>query len=170
MAAWLTFKVFLDYLGKIMRLTRQTNYAVRILMYCAATRGLSNVADIAEFYGISEAVLFKILQALNGAGFLETVRGRSGGIRLSRPADEIGLGEVIRAVEENFAMAECFDGGPSSCPLVTSCGFNEALGRALGAFFSVLDEYTIADLTNNRRNIHVLLQLEAGKDEPLLSG
>ncbi len=150
-----------------MRLTRQTNYAVRILMYCAATTDLSKVADIAEFYGISETFLFKILQALNGAGLVETVRGRSGGIRLARPPEEIRLGEVIRAVEDNFAMAECFQDGPSNCPLVTSCGFNEALNRALEGFFAVLDEYTISDLTDNRRNIHVLLQLEAGKDEPL---
>jgi len=151
-----------------MRLTRQTNYATRILMYCAATKDLSKVADIAEFYGISEAFLFKILKVLIASGFLETVRGRSGGIRLSRPADQIGLGEVIRAVEDNFAMAECFESGASRCPLVTNCGLNEALSRALGAFFDVLDDYTIADLTNNRRNIHVLLQLEAGKDEPLV--
>ncbi|HSM43203.1 MAG TPA: iron-responsive transcriptional regulator RirA [Afifellaceae bacterium] len=152
-----------------MRLTRQTNYAVRILMYCAASKDLSRVADIAEFYGISEAFLFKILQALNGSGFLETVRGRAGGIRLAVPPEEIRLGAVIRAVEDNFALAECFDGGPSDCPLVTSCGFNEALSRALDGFFAVLDEYTIADLTNNRRNIHVLLQLDAGKDEPLVT-
>ncbi|HMB48803.1 MAG TPA: iron-responsive transcriptional regulator RirA [Afifellaceae bacterium] len=151
-----------------MRLTRQTNYAVRIMMYCAASKDLSKVADIAEFYGISETFLFKILQVLNGSGLLETVRGRSGGIRLAKPADEIRLGEVIRAAEENFNMAECFDDGVSNCPLVTSCGHNEALSRALDAFFAVLDEYTIADLTDNRRNIHVLLQLDAGKNDPLL--
>ncbi|WP_424981731.1 iron-responsive transcriptional regulator RirA [Maritalea sp. S77] len=144
-----------------MRLTKQSNYAVRILMYCASNDSLSKIADIAEFYDISETFLFKILQILNNAGFVETVRGRHGGIKLKRDSAEIGLGEVIRATEDNFDMAECFDLESNTCPLIGSCGFNHALHRALTAFFDVLDEYTIADLTDNRRNIRVLLELDS---------
>jgi len=151
-----------------MRLTKQSNYAVRILMYCASNDGLSRIADIAEFYKISETFLFKILQVLNHGGFVETVRGRHGGIRLSRPASEMKLGEVVRSTEDNFALAECFEGGDDiACPLTGTCGLNHALHRALVAFLNVLDEYTIEDLTDNRRNINVLLQLEmAMKDAP----
>ncbi len=151
-----------------MRLTKQSNYAVRILMYCASNEGLSRIADIAEFYKISETFLFKILQVLNHSGFVETVRGRHGGIKLKRPAAEMKLGDVVRATEDNFALAECFEGGDDiNCPLTGTCGLNHALNRALVAFLNVLDEYTIEDLTDSRRNINVLMQLElAMKDAP----
>ncbi len=152
-----------------MRLTKHTNYAIRMLMYCDGNDGLSRVSSIAGFYNISEQFLLKILQSLTKGGFVETVRGRNGGIRLARPAGEIGLGEVVRATEENFALAECFDGGEDACPLVSSCGLNQALNEALLAFLGVLDRYTIADLTNNERNLHVLMQLDAAKHVPLNS-
>ncbi len=93
-----------------MRLTRQTNYAVRMLMYCAAnTDGLSRVPDIARSYSVSELFLFKILQPLVAGGFVQTVRGRNGGIRLAKPAGEITLLDIVRTTEDNFAMAECFE-------------------------------------------------------------
>ncbi|PCH46461.1 MAG: iron-responsive transcriptional regulator [Hyphomicrobiales bacterium] len=152
-----------------MRLTKQTNYAIRMLMYCDSSKGLSRVSSIANFYSLSEQFLLKILQVLTKSGLMESVRGRNGGIRLARPASEIGLGEVVRITEENFELAECFQDGDASCPLVTSCGLNHALSKALNAFFAVLDEYTLADLTNNERNLHVLLQLEASKNIPLES-
>ena len=150
-----------------MRLTRQTNYAVRILMFCASNPGLSRVAQIAEFYAISEPFLFKILQALTKSGFIETVRGRSGGIRLAMPADEIRLGRVVRDIEDNFDLVECFQPGDAECPLISSCGMSEALRDALDAFFAVLDGFTIADLTDKQRNIGILARLELLKSEPL---
>lgn len=152
-----------------MRLTKQTNYAIRMLMYCDSNEGLSRVSSIAAFYSLSEQFLLKILQVLTKSGLVESVRGRNGGIRLARPANEIGLGEVIRITEESFELAECFQDGEATCPLITSCGLNQALSKALAAFFAVLDEYTLADLTNNKRNLHVLLQLEASKNIPLES-
>jgi len=152
-----------------MRLTKQTNYAIRMMMYCDSNDGLSRVSDIAGFYNLSEQFLLKILQILTKAGFVESIRGRNGGIRLALPAEELGLGEIIRVTEDNFAMAECFEGGENVCPLVNSCGLNQALSEALNAFFKVLDGYTIADLTNNKRNLHVLLQLDAAKHVPLNS-
>ena len=152
-----------------MRLTKQTNYAIRMMMYCDSNEGLSRVKSIAGFYNLSEQFLLKILQVLTKAGLVDSVRGRNGGIRLARPAGEIGLGEIVRATEENFALAECFEAGETECPLVSSCGLNQALSEALGAFFKVLDGYTLADLTNNKRNLHVLLQLEASMHIPLNS-
>lgn len=144
-----------------MRLTRQTNYAVRMLMYCAAdSANLSRIPDIAKAYSVSELFLFKILQPLAKAGIMQTVRGRNGGVRLARPANEITLLDVVKTTEDNFAMAECFENDASECPLVDSCGLNSALRRALNAFFEVLSEYTIEDLVKARPDINALLGLD----------
>jgi Rrf2 family iron-responsive transcriptional regulator len=143
-----------------MRLTRQSSYAVRTLMYCAVNAPeLSRVADIARAHSISELFLFKLIKPLVEAGLIETVRGRHGGIKLGRPAAEITLLDCIRLTEENFALAECFEGGDVNCPLVSNCDLNAALGEALGAFFSVLESYTIADLAGKRRSIRARLGL-----------
>jgi len=143
-----------------MRLTRQTNYAIRILMYCAANEGrLSRIPDIAQAYSLSDLFLFKILQPLVEAGFVQTVRGRNGGVKLAKPAEDITLFDVVRVTEENFAMAECFE-SDTECPLVDGCGLNEALRKALGAFFEVLASYTIRDLVDARPNMRDLLGLD----------
>ena len=144
-----------------MRLTRQTNYAIRMLMYCAANSDeLSRVADVARSYSVSELFLFKILQPLVSAGIVETVRGRNGGIRLARPAADISLLEVVRVTEESFAMAECFENDEADCPLVDSCSLNSALREALGAFFNVLARYSIQDLVHSRPEISFLLGID----------
>ncbi|WP_037085318.1 iron-responsive transcriptional regulator RirA [Neorhizobium vignae] len=144
-----------------MRLTKQTNYAVRMLMYCAANEGhLSRIPEIARAYGVSELFLFKILQPLNKAGLVETVRGRNGGVRLGRAADRITLFDVIKVTEDSFAMAECFEEGVAECPLVDSCGLNAALRKALNAFFDVLAQYTIDDLVKARPQINFLLGID----------
>lgn len=152
-----------------MRLTRQSSYAIRTLIYCAVNEpGLSRVADIAKAHGISELFLFKLIKPLVEGGLIETVRGRRGGLKLGRPADDITLLDTIKLTEENFAMAECFEGGDVSCPLVDACDVNSALREALGAFFEVLDSYTIADLAKKRRNIRDLLGLSYEEMEPVL--
>lgn len=144
-----------------MRLTRQTNYAIRILMYCAANEGrLSRIPEIAAAYSVSELFLFKILQPLVEAGLVQTVRGRNGGVRLGKPATEITLFDVVRVTEESFAMAECFERDATDCPLIDSCGLNEALRKALGAFFEVLESYTIDDLVKTRPAMRSLLGIE----------
>jgi Rrf2 family transcriptional regulator, iron-responsive regulator len=145
-----------------MRLTKQTNYAVRMLMYCAANNEqLSRIPEIAKAYGVSELFLFKILQPLNKAGLVETVRGRNGGVRLGRPAEKITLFDVVKVTEDSFAMAECFeDDGDVDCPLIDSCGLNSALRKALNAFFDVLTEYTIDDLVKARPQINFLLGID----------
>ena len=143
-----------------MRLTRQSSYAVRTLIYCAVNApGLSRVADIARAHSISELFLFKLIKPLVENGLLETVRGRHGGIRLGRPAADITLLDTIRLTEESFALAECFEGGDVTCPLVSNCDLNGALGEALSAFFAVLESYTIADLADKRRSLRLRLGL-----------
>lgn len=144
-----------------MRLTRQTNYAVRILMYCAANKDrLSRIPEIASAYTVSELFLFKILQPLVEAGLVQTVRGRNGGVRLGRPADEISLFDVVRVTEDSFAMAECFENDAVECPLVDSCGLNAALREALNAFFAVLARHSIADLAAARPDLRHVLGLD----------
>lgn len=145
-----------------MRLTRQTNYAIRILMYCGANQGrLSRIPEIASAYGVSELFLFKILQPLVEHGMVETVRGRNGGVRLGKPASDITLFDVVRVTEDNFAMAECFEKDATDCPLVDSCALNEALRKALGAFFEVLESYTIENLVESKSNVRSLLGIES---------
>lgn len=145
-----------------MRLTKQTNYAVRILMYCAANEGrMSHIPEIARAYGMSEPFLFKVLQLLNHAGLVETSRGRNGGVRLGRSAAKISLFDVVKVTEDGFLMAECFeDGGSTNCPLVGNCGLNSALSEALEAFFSVLRQHSILDLVTSRPDISSLLGIK----------
>lgn len=143
-----------------MRLTQQTSYSIRVLLYCAAnTSDNSRIRDIAATYGISELHLFKIMHVLVESGFVETIRGRNGGIRLARPASEISIGAVVRATESNFYLTDCFDQTNRDCPLVDACGVNRILSEALAAFFSVLDRYTIADVAHDRSQLRGLLEL-----------
>ncbi|WP_455479819.1 iron-responsive transcriptional regulator RirA [Bartonella sp. B23] len=130
-----------------MRLTKQTNYALRMLMYCADNQeSLSQIPEIAKAYAISEFFLFKILQQLVEAGFIKTVRGRNGGVKLAKPAAEISVADVVKVTEDNFYMAECFNTAESNCPLIDFCGLNTALQKALNAFFDVLSVISLADL------------------------
>lgn len=147
-----------------MRLTRQTNYAIRALMYCAASDGGHvRVSDIAGAYAISELFLFKIIQPLVEAGMVETLRGRNGGIRLAKPAAQITLLDVVKVTEDSFAMAECFESGDIDCPLIDACGLNVALRKALNAFFDVLSQYTIEMLVKERPNMRALLGFDLAK-------
>ncbi len=150
-----------------MRLTKQTNYAVRILMYCAANSDrLSRIPEIAAAYGLSETFLFKILKPIADNGFVQSVRGRNGGIRLAKPAEEISLLDIVRVTEDNFNMADCFDNDLSNCPLIDACALNSAWNEALSAFFSVLEKYTIEDLVKPSPNINMLLGLDTFNELP----
>ncbi len=133
-----------------MRLTKQSSYAVRALMYCALNEpNLSQVSSISRSFGISEAFLFKLIKPLVKNGVLATVRGRNGGIRLARPAGEITVFESVRLTEDSFALAPCFEKECNDCPLVNACKFHDVLKSALQAFFDELNSHTIADLIAN---------------------
>ena len=130
-----------------MRLTHHSNYAMRLLMFCALSdRPVSRIADIARAYRISENHLTKIAQCLSHIGVIETVRGRNGGVRLSAAPEDINVGAVIRVTEENLCLVECFDDGTNTCPIAECCRLKTILERGLDAFLSVLDGYTLADL------------------------
>lgn len=141
-----------------MRLTKQSNYAVRALMYCAANRtGLSRIRDIGTAFGVSEMFLFKILVPVGRSGLLETVRGRNGGVRLGAPADTIRIMDVLRVTEEDFDLTECGREQCSHCGLGAHCMYESALGEAMRAFAQVLERYTIADLVADTDNVARIL-------------
>lgn len=126
-----------------MKLTRYTDYALRVLIHLAAQPDrLASIAEVARAYGISENHLMKVVQDLGRAGFLITIRGRGGGIRLARAAGSILVGEVVRATEDDCTLAEC-DG----CSLKANCRLAGVLAEARRAFFDALDRYTIADVS-----------------------
>ena len=146
-----------------MRLTQQANYSVRILMYCAAKKDeFAKVSEIARVFDISEYHLFKILPILVSNGFITTHRGRNGGLKLAKEPSEITLGQIIRAAEENFHLADCFDEGSYDCPLLSMCDFNHALNDALESFLQALDKYTLADLTAKEGDMRNLLSIADG--------
>lgn len=145
-----------------MRLTKQSSYAIRALMYCALNApNLSQVSAISRSFGISEAFLFKLIKPLVKNNILATVRGRNGGIRLARPANEITVFESIRLTEDNFALAPCFEDGPSDCPLKDACRFHDVLDAALQAFYDELNAHTIADLVSNEGELRERLAIPA---------
>ena len=132
-----------------MRLTFYSDYSLRLLMYAAVKHGeLVTIQEVANAYGISKNHLMKVAFDLGRKGYLETVRGRGGGLRLARAPDKIGLGDVVRTMEEDFTMVECFDPKTSKCAIAGPCRLRGALSRALKAYFAVLDEYTLADLAS----------------------
>jgi Rrf2 family nitric oxide-sensitive transcriptional repressor len=129
-----------------MRLTTMTDYAMRLLMYVAHNPDrLCTIAEIADAYDVSEAHLMKVTHLLGLAGFLETVRGKGGGMRLATPLSEINLGVVVRAIEPDFALVECF-GTHNRCVLSGYCQLAGILAGALDGFLAHLDRYTLADL------------------------
>jgi len=130
-----------------MRLTFYSDYSLRLLMYAAVRHGdLVTIQEVADAYGISKNHLMKVAFQLGRKGYLETVRGRGGGLRLSRAPERIGLGEIVRMTEEDFTMVECFDSKSNTCAISGPCRLRGALSKALQAYFAVLDEYTLADL------------------------
>jgi Rrf2 family nitric oxide-sensitive transcriptional repressor len=129
-----------------MRLTTMTDYAMRLLMYVAHHPDrLCTIAEIAEAYGVSEAHLMKVTHQLGVAGFIETVRGKGGGMRLAVPPAAISLGAVVRTIEPDFALVECFGNG-NRCALTEYCQLAGIFSGALEGFLAHLDRHTLGDL------------------------
>lgn len=129
-----------------MRLTTMTDYALRLLMYVAQQPDrLCTISEVATAYDISEAHLMKITHQLGLTGYIETVRGKGGGMRLAKPADEINLGAVVRSIEPDFMLVECLATG-NSCALTGHCKLTGIFSAALQRFMAHLDGYSLADL------------------------
>jgi len=144
-----------------MRLTRFTDYSLRVLLYVAAApEGRATIAEIARAFGISEHHLVKVVHFLGREGLLANTRGHGGGLRLRQPATRINVGEVVRLTEAGDVPAECFDREANSCRLAGGCGLQRALRRAVAAFYAELGRYTIADLQLRPRTVRELFAKE----------
>jgi len=134
-----------------MKLTSHTDFALRLLMSLAVVEErLVTIEELATRHGLSRNHLMKVAQTLVSLGYVTGVRGRSGGLRLARPASTIRMGEVIRALEDDVALVECLGDGPTTCILTGACVLTHTMGRAMEAFFASLDEVTLADLVAPR--------------------
>ncbi|MDD8024701.1 MAG: Rrf2 family transcriptional regulator [Paracoccaceae bacterium] len=154
-----------------MRLTTRTNLAMRALMFCALNPGrIVRKHEIAEACNASENHLAQVVNTLAQRGFVETQRGRSGGLRLARAMDQIGVGEVLRAFEATLPFAECFDLETNTCPLYEACLFREALLEALEAFYASMDRRTLADMVADNTALEHPLRLPGSPAVSVCSG
>ncbi len=146
-----------------MRLTRYTDYAMRVLLYLGRQPDkLASIAEVARAYRISQNHLMKVVNDLVNAGYLESVRGRNGGIRLARPPVEINVGALVRHTEDDFDLVNC-----GSCLIAPACGLTSVLDEALLAFLNVLDSYSLADVLARKGDFAYLLHVSDAVPFPL---
>ncbi len=142
-----------------MKLTKQTDYSLRVLIFLGTHRGKpATIERVADVYGISRNHLMKVVHHLATAGLLDTQRGRTGGFRLAKPPSEIRIGDVVRMTEPDFAMVECLNSG--SCVIDGPCRLKGILWKGTQEFLAGLNQYTLADLLEPRAQ---LVQLLGGK-------
>jgi Rrf2 family nitric oxide-sensitive transcriptional repressor len=142
-----------------MRITKRTNIAVRLLMYCVAHRDrLVTKAEIAECCNISENHLAQVINQLSQLRYLNTQRGRNGGMALARAAEQIRIGDVFRDIEGGLPLAECFADADNTCPLVSACRLRVALSDAAQAFYAALDDITLESLVCDNPDLIRILQ------------
>ncbi len=137
-----------------------TDFSLRVLIYLGSKEPekLTTIQEISDAYNISKNHLTKVTFELGKAGFIQTVRGRGGGIRLADVPQNINIGTVVRQMEDDFHLVECFDLEHNRCPIAPICGLRGVLGKALHAYLSVLDQYTLEDLLINREGLRAILQ------------
>jgi Rrf2 family transcriptional regulator, nitric oxide-sensitive transcriptional repressor len=134
-----------------MRLTLQTDFALRTLMFLGATKGHHTIEVIARHYSISKNHLMKVAQRLVAEGYVESVRGRGGGLALTRPPETLNLGTIVRAFEDFGTFVECFDPMTNQCPATPACGLKHILAGGVDAFMVHLDQFSVADLVADTR-------------------
>lgn len=141
-----------------MRLTVFSDYTLRVLTYLGLRReGLATITEIADAYDISKNHLMKVVHELGVRGYVETVRGKGGGLRLKVSPAAISLGAVLRASEADTALVECFDKESSRCCIAPACAARGILRQAQEAFYKVLDDYTLADLLEPQQRLSTIL-------------
>ncbi len=154
-----------------MKLTSYTNFAMRSLQLAALkSPDLIRVDDVVRVHGLARPHIVKIVHELGLAGYIETQRGRGGGFRLARPAEEIIVGDVVRLTEGPMELVECFNPTRNTCPLIGICKLSRALQEATRAFMAVLDDLTLADIASNRGDLLArIAPLEDGITMPVRS-
>jgi Rrf2 family nitric oxide-sensitive transcriptional repressor len=146
-----------------MRLTTKTNLAARVLMACAINdRVILRSAQIAKTCNASLNHLLQVVNALQANGFIETIRGRSGGLRLARPPAQISIGDVFRVFEAGTPFAECFAPETNTCPLSQTCRLRGYVARAVEAFYHEMDLVSLEDLTKGNCGLAALLTVPEG--------
>lgn len=144
-----------------MRLTDYTDYSLRVMLYLAVRgEGLATIQEISDAYGISKNHLMKVVQQLGELGWVDTVRGRNGGLRLFPESLQLTVGQVVRATESDFALVGCFsaDGGESrGCVIEPQCRLKGVLAAARDAFFAELDRHTLGELIEPASPLMALL-------------
>lgn len=141
-----------------MKLTRYTDYALRVLMHLATRPDRhASIGEMARVYNISHNHLMKVVHDLRKGGYLDSVRGRAGGVRLARPPSQINVGDVVRHSEGGFDLVDC-----GSCLIAPACALTGVLQEALRAFMAVLDGHTIEDLVEDQADALRSLFASAG--------
>jgi len=147
----------------LMQLTLYTDYSLRVLIYLGThPERLATISEIADAYGISRNHLVKVVHHLGQAGYIHTVRGKSGGMRLEKAPEEIVIGQLVRKTEPHMNLLECFDMEINTCPIATACALKRALYQAKHAFLDVLDDYTLADVLRSSGSIGSVLHPDRG--------
>lgn len=145
-----------------MKLTLHTDYALRMLIFLAVRDGRQvTVSDVATTYGLSRNHLLKVALNLGRLGYIRTTRGRSGGIALAKRPEDINLGEVVRHMEDGFALVDCMSDG-RACAISRACRLKGIVGMALDAFMAVFDRFTLADIAGNTEALESLFDLNQG--------
>ncbi len=129
-----------------MRLSLFSDYSLRVLMFAALKDDTFRLEEVTAAYGISRNHLAKVVHSLSKLGYLDSRRGRGGGLRLALPAEEIRLGRLVRETEKQPVLVECFDPATNTCPIIGSCRLKGILGEAVNGFYATLDRYTLRDL------------------------
>jgi Rrf2 family nitric oxide-sensitive transcriptional repressor len=143
-----------------MRLTLHTDYALRVLLYVGLKRDeLATVSEIVRHFGISRGHVMKVVHRLAQLGYVQTLRGKNGGIRLAREPRAITAGRVVRDVEPELGVLGCLQERSGYCRIEEWCALRGALREATSAFLGILDDYTLADLMEPRQALSQLLQI-----------
>jgi Rrf2 family nitric oxide-sensitive transcriptional repressor len=151
-----------------MRLSVQTDYALRTLMFLASTDGHHSINEIARQYGISRNHLMKVAQRLAANGYVESVLGRGGGLKLAQPAHKLNVGHVVRTFEDLGNFVECFNAETNDCVVTPVCGLHGVLSGGLKVYLAYLDKFTIADLIGNREKFRRVLDSGPGLKKKLV--
>jgi Rrf2 family nitric oxide-sensitive transcriptional repressor len=131
---------------KEMRLTLYTDFSLRVLLYLAnKPEQLVTITELADFYKVSRNHLVKVVHQLGIKGYILTIRGKHGGMKLARSPHEIVVGEVVRKMEPDFDLFECFNKEENQCVITQSCRLKSMFFGARHDFLNTLDQYTLAD-------------------------
>lgn len=143
-----------------MHITRYTDYSLRVLIYLATREDqLSTIQQIADSYDISRNHLMKVVHQLNKKGYIETVRGKKGGMKLRMQPSDINIGVLVRETEHDLSVVECLSGS-NSCRISPVCGLKGMFGEAVEAFLKTLDQYTLADVIPQAHHAQLLRLLQ----------